>query len=642
MSQNNARGFTLVELLVIAPIALLVITGFIAIMVTMVGDIIVSRSENAMTYDVQSALTSIERDVRLSTEFLTTSGTLPSPQGKNGTTPFTSASGDLILGTIATNKNPVDPTRTFTYYLNAPNNCTSSNTYQNRVFFITVIYTVRDGSLWRRTYVPAPSGTLCQAPWQVNTCAPDDPNWSSQCQANDSLVLKNIKNFDVKYFINPEDSTPVGAASAPTASSISVTLEAESTPAGRTISTSSSARSTKLSSQEVNLAPPSAPSVTGSASGRDAVFSWPGVPTASSYIVKYNINGSGWVTASENTTETTFSIPALPRGGTASVEVAARNTTGASSSTTASVTIPMANVMTGLHTTWQLSGTAVYNNMADGLVLGSNGTATSPLIGVRQAATIWLTSDVFASSPSPNHTPNAGWITNIYYYGSDGTTPVQNVDGYTSNGCARGFPVGSWQTSPTRCTFNGGPNVHYVKFTLLGAQSPNTSPSLKMKNPSLTTNLSPKDNLAANFIPTWTLTGTASYNTATGELTLGANGSARSPVVRVDRPRGMQAGGDVYATASSAHASLTPDAGYHMSIWYYGEDGATPVTNNTGHTTNGCAKSFTRSVWQKSFGGCVFTGGPNIVYANYTFWSAQSGYTSSDFKVKTPLLYPYD
>ena len=351
MSPANSRarrsGFTLVELLIIAPIALLVITGFVALMVTMVGDIIATRTSNVMTYDVQSALSSIERDVRLSTAFLTTSGTLPSPQGKDGGTDAfisndnssTPIRDDLILGSIATNKNPLDSTRKFVYYANAPNACNADTAYQNRIFFTTVIYTVRDNSLWRRTYVPAAAGAFCDQPWQVNTCAPGNGG-NPQCQANDEEILKGVKNFNIEYFVNPEDTIPVSAASAPTALSIRVTIDAERTAAGRAVSVSSSSRSTKLTEREVNLAPPSVPVVTGSNSGTDAVFNWPSVPTATAYIIKYNVNGSGWQTVSESSTETTFSLPAN-HGDTISIQVAARNTAGASAAGSASVSIPL-------------------------------------------------------------------------------------------------------------------------------------------------------------------------------------------------------------------------------------------------------------------------------------------------------------
>lgn len=339
-ARSSRKGFTLVELLVVTPVALLVIVGFIALMVVMVGDVIASRTFNTMTYDIQNALDTIERDVRLSTEFQTTSGELPAPQGKNGnTSPFTSTAGDLVLGTIATDKNPLDPTRRFVHY-NAPFECSSEHRYKNRVFFTSVIYFVRDNSLWRRSYVPSytPSN-MCSTPWQINTCSPDYTSAQTQCQSTDSEILKDVKSFRVAYHERPEDTVEISSASASDASTIKVSIELEGRAAGRTVGAASSTRATKLSSRDVNLAPPDAPVVSGSRSGTDAVFSWPGVPTASSYIIRYNINGGGWRTASENSTETSLSVPAH-HGDTVSIEVMARNTTGTSPRATATAEIP--------------------------------------------------------------------------------------------------------------------------------------------------------------------------------------------------------------------------------------------------------------------------------------------------------------
>lgn len=349
----------MVELLVIAPIALLVIAGFVALMVTMVGDVIANRTYNVVTYDVQSALSTIEQDVKLSTQFLADSGTMLSPQGKNGaSSAFTSIAGDLILGSIATDKNPIDPTRGFIYY-NSPFSCSDpSQVYKNRIFFTTVIYFVNNGSLWRRTYVPTASD-LCQSPWQVNTCAPGFTD--TRCKANDSEILKGISNFTVNYYLNPQDTIALSAGAASSASAIGVSLQSQVSAAGRTVSSTSSIRSTKLSARDINIAPPAAPSVSGTATDSEVSFYWPGVPTATSYLVRYNINGNSWITASENTTNTTFSIAAA-RGDTVSVKVFARNTTGASadvSSNNASVTIPVWTAC-NLENSW-----ANYNNGYD-------------------------------------------------------------------------------------------------------------------------------------------------------------------------------------------------------------------------------------------------------------------------------------
>lgn len=74
MSENNLRrgsahGFTIVELLVIAPIVILTITAFISVIVNMTGDVLASRSSNLVAYDIQDALSRIEEDVKLSSTF---------------------------------------------------------------------------------------------------------------------------------------------------------------------------------------------------------------------------------------------------------------------------------------------------------------------------------------------------------------------------------------------------------------------------------------------------------------------------------------------------------------------------------------------------------------------------------------------
>jgi general secretion pathway protein G len=144
-------------------------------------------------------------------------------------------------------------------------------------------------------------------------------------------------------------------------------------------------------------------------------------------------------------------------------------------------------------------------------------------------------------------------------------------------------------------------------------------------------------NIMPNFSQ-WTLTGTAVYNSSTEELTLGSNGSARSPLVRVDSPVGIRTGGDMYATAASANASLAPEGGYHVSISYYGSDGVTPALNSSNYTGNGCARGISLNAWLPAVQSCGFNGGPNVVYVTYAFIGPQGGYTSSDLKIKTPLL----
>lgn len=246
-------------MLVVAPIVILAIGGFIALMVTMVGSVLATRDETTMNYQSQDTLNRIEDDIRLSAQFLTTTGTLISPQGKNDNTDeFTNASNTLILLSLATTKNPADSTRELVYYKNQPYACDSQKVF-NQVYFNKVIYFIKNGSLWRRTVMPtyntngtADLETVCGAPWQQNSCSPGYPG-GTRCQTNDIELMKNISALDVEYYSTPSSTTNLGAGGASIATSIKVTVDGSKNAAGRTIATSQSTRATRLN---VSIEPP--------------------------------------------------------------------------------------------------------------------------------------------------------------------------------------------------------------------------------------------------------------------------------------------------------------------------------------------------------------------------------------------------
>ena len=69
-SVRYSRGFTLVEMAVIAPIVVLLIGAFIALIVNLTGNVMSARGKNVLVYDTQDALSRIEDDVKLSSTFL--------------------------------------------------------------------------------------------------------------------------------------------------------------------------------------------------------------------------------------------------------------------------------------------------------------------------------------------------------------------------------------------------------------------------------------------------------------------------------------------------------------------------------------------------------------------------------------------
>lgn len=257
-SRQSVRGFTLVEMLIIAPIVIIVISGFVALMITLVGDVLITRDQNSMTFEAQDALDRIEQDTRLSTQFLTTTGSLTAPQGSDnnftGTAAFTNPSNTLILSVLATDANPADATRRLVYYVNQPNPCGSLQTY-NRVFLIKIVYFIKSNALWRRSLVPdynfnvtPDSQTLCQTTstgvWQQNTCSPGYT--ASRCKTNDAEIMKNISALGIKYFSDPGSTTDIGSGNGGTATTIEVTVTGQKTTAGRPVSTSAVLRASKL------------------------------------------------------------------------------------------------------------------------------------------------------------------------------------------------------------------------------------------------------------------------------------------------------------------------------------------------------------------------------------------------------------
>jgi hypothetical protein len=383
--KQKSAGFTLIEILIIAPIVVIAISGFVALMVSIVGKVLLARDQGAMTYDTQNALNRIEEDVRLSAKFLTTTGGLPSPQGSNsnftGTSAFTNTSNTLILNALATDSNPRASDRWLMYYDNQPNPCGDTET-ANRVFSVRIIYFIKSGSLWRRTYVPdwnlntssPDANTICTYssdyyPWQKNSCSPGYS--ASRCKAEDEKIMDNIGSLSVQYFSSSNSTTDIGAANAETATTIGATIAGSKTTAGNQFTTSSSLRVTKLNSINTDASPLTAPVVSHSNPLPDqAQFTWAGIPSATNYLVSYNINGGTWTNTTLGGATTTYTIDA-DRGDTISFKVAATNGTYTSSYTSDADTLDLWTDIS-LQGTWANYGsgynTAQFTKSASGRV----------------------------------------------------------------------------------------------------------------------------------------------------------------------------------------------------------------------------------------------------------------------------------
>lgn len=280
-SSSTQYGFTIIEVLVVAPIVVLVIGAFVGLIVSMTGDILATRAANVMAYDIQDALNRIEQDVKRSGAYLATNNIeLTSPQGfDNGTSNFQNAGPDgpmLILNTYATTGNPTSTDTGFVYIANQPNACGSGQITDNQIVMFNTVYFVRDNSLWRRTVAPADYDTMgCSLPWQQPTCAPGISG--AFCATQDERLLDGITEggFELEYFADPSEAghnttasdsealTADRTAALQTITTVRVAISVEKTVAGRTFGQSGVTRAISVNDDtSIAVIEDSAPVVT--------------------------------------------------------------------------------------------------------------------------------------------------------------------------------------------------------------------------------------------------------------------------------------------------------------------------------------------------------------------------------------------
>lgn len=375
------KGFTLIEMLVVAPIVILAIGAFLTVIISMTGEVISSRASNTLTYSIQDSLNRIEQDVKLSSGFLAETDTnlsgdggnsLQAGQGPNNSTaPFRNVSGGvntLILNMIATNDNPLSATSSYVYLLNQPDPCATPQA--NIPLSYNVVYFVENSTLWRRVIMPQDynntTTTVCAVPWQRPSCNPDfivSPG-NAFCATEDIRLVDGVTSFSTQYLNGASGDTPITAAmiegtnsagdiaarntALQAATTLSVSIASTQTAAGRDVSQASSLRVSRLDINASSIASlpapttPAAPTVAGTtAPAAQAVFNWPAVSGATGYTFEYNINGGSWITGFTNQNTRTFTVSAPYNGAVINARVFAINGAGTSAQGLRTVTIPL-------------------------------------------------------------------------------------------------------------------------------------------------------------------------------------------------------------------------------------------------------------------------------------------------------------
>jgi hypothetical protein len=356
---NAAKGFTLVEVLVISPIIILFIGAFIALVVGLTGESLQLREKNAATYDVQDALNTMEASVVQTTGFMSSTTGVQSPQGlNNSSAQFTNTNGTdpdtLLLNIPTTNRRPTDPTRSLIYTgTGACNNTNPIYTY-TAVFFVDTA----TKTLYKRTILP--QQVACDLPWQRSSCnANDIAANSSICKVQDEKLLDNVADINITYYADATTTTPLTAAQASSATSVTIDITFTKQSGGGTINYNSSLRATSLNVQttQVTSTPPSIPAIAWSRSASSpytTTFTWDQVGNATGYNIRYRLGSATWVNGPQNqaSNNTSYSVVGNARNQNQDIEVTVATNAGTYLYGTSSTTTPNWNDCT-LTNGWQ-------------------------------------------------------------------------------------------------------------------------------------------------------------------------------------------------------------------------------------------------------------------------------------------------
>ena len=382
MSTNKQQtGFTLVEMLVVAPIVILAVGAFLSILVTMTGEVIASRAANTLTYNTQDALRQIEQDVKQSAGFLavnnialdsggaSSEATTNSRQGFNSdATAFTNVGANgpmLILNMVATTDNPNSLTSQYVRLVNQPNPC---NTGQgNSVLTYNIVYFIKDSSLWRRTVMPSSytdTAYRCETPWQQPSCTPSYMSGRTGvfCKTEDVRLIDGVvaSDFILEYFTGSASTTAnavatnggATAAARQSALQSSTTVKASVTArqnaGGRQVTHANSIRASRLDNNSSGIATPiatttpAAPVVTVQPKTAAGInIQWPAVGGARTYSVDYQVDGGAWNTLQSNQNVRSLSVENLYNGASVAVRVTASNSAGTSTYGVGTTNIPV-------------------------------------------------------------------------------------------------------------------------------------------------------------------------------------------------------------------------------------------------------------------------------------------------------------
>ncbi len=193
----NSNGFTLVELLVVAPIVMIVVIGLMSFLFNLYGQLTQQGVQLSLQVEAQSIVFSMQDDVFFASAFVNTKNEnlidsyAPSGGWNYSTTPQT-----LIISYPATTQNHRIATRQLVHINEL--GCTPPETLEeNSLLYNNVIYFLEGSNLYKRILTAPSSLATCGTSYQRQSCP--EANATSACPA-DRLLTSKVESFNIEYY----------------------------------------------------------------------------------------------------------------------------------------------------------------------------------------------------------------------------------------------------------------------------------------------------------------------------------------------------------------------------------------------------------------------------------------------------------
>lgn len=195
---NNEKGFTLIEVLVIAPVLMLVVMITMSFLFSQFGQLTQQGALLNLKTEAQTATFSMQDDLTYASSFLNTMNpNLEDNYAPNGGwTANSSPQKTLIVSSVALTKNRRHADRS-PVYINTLGCSPDDVKEQNEELQNNIIYFVNGTNLYKRTITAPASMSTCGTSYQTQTCP--EANSGSNCKA-DRLITDKLESIQYTYY----------------------------------------------------------------------------------------------------------------------------------------------------------------------------------------------------------------------------------------------------------------------------------------------------------------------------------------------------------------------------------------------------------------------------------------------------------